>query len=192
MAKQSAKEMSEKMRDGSAAADRAGSESSFVDTVISVRRVTKVTKGGKRFSFSAFVVSGNQKGNVGIGIGKSREASSAIAKATLRARKTMIPVALRNTTLTYDVTGRHGASSVILRAACKGTGVVAGKSVRAVMVALGVKDVLAKVIGRTRSGQNIVKATLHALAKCRSAQHLAHLRGKTVQEIAKGSHVSAQ
>lgn len=185
MAKQTGKEMTEKVR------GTAGAESPFVDTVISVRRVTKVTKGGKRFSFSAFVVSGDQKGNVGIGTGKSREASSAIAKATLRARKDMIPVALRGSTLTYDVTGRHGASSVILRAACKGTGVVAGKSVRAVMVALGVKDVLAKVIGRTRSGQNIVKATLHALAKCRSAQQLAQLRGKTVQEIAKGSHVSA-
>ncbi len=191
MAKQTTREMTDR-RGGPAGAATDRADSSFVDTVISVRRVTKVTKGGKRFSFSAFVVSGDQKGNVGIGLGKSREASSAIAKATLRARKTMIPVALRNNTLTYDVTGRHGASSVILRAACKGTGVVAGKAVRAVMVALGVKDVLAKVIGKTRSGQNIVKATLHALAKCRSAKHLADLRGKTILEIAKGSHVSAQ
>jgi small subunit ribosomal protein S5 len=163
-------------------------ESPFVDTVVGVRRVTKVTKGGKRFSFSAFVVSGDQKGHVGIALGKSRDASAAIAKATLRARKLMISIPLRQNTLTYNVSGRHGASTVVLRSACKGTGIVAGKAVRAVMVALGVKDVLAKVLGRSRSGQNTVKATLNALAKCRSAQHFAHLRGKTVQEVTKGSH----
>ena len=163
-------------------------ESPYVDTVVSVRRVTKVTKGGKRFSFSAFVVSGDQKGNVGIALGKSRDAAAAIAKATLRARKSMTSIPLRNTTLTYAVSGHHGASTVVLRSACKGTGIVAGKAVRSVMVALGVKDVLAKVIGRTRCGQNIVKATLNALSQCRSVQHFAQLRGKTIKEITRGCH----
>jgi len=166
-------------------------QSTFVDTVIDVRRVTKVTKGGKRFSFSAFVVSGDQKGRVGIGLGKSREVSSAISKATARARKFMIPVALRGDTIPYDVNGHHGASQVVIRAASKGTGLVAGKPVRAVMLALGVKDILAKAIGKSRCGQNVVKATLNALAKCRTAAHLAHLRGKTISEIAKGSHGNA-
>jgi small subunit ribosomal protein S5 len=167
-------------------------ETTFVDTVVSVRRVTKVTKGGKRFAFSAFVVSGDQQGHVGIGLGKSREASSAISKATSLARKNMIDVALRGTTLPYDVKGRHGSSSVILRPAYKGTGLIAGGAVRAVMNALGIKDVLAKAVGPSRSGQNVVKATLNALAKCRSAEHLARLRGKTVKEIVKGCDDNAE
>ena len=157
----------------------------FVDNVVSVRRVTKVTKGGKRFSFSAFVVSGDQRGRIGIGLGKSKEVSSAIAKATTRARRNLIAVALRNDTIPYNVRGRHGATRVEINSACKGTGVIAGGAVRSVMEALGVKDVLAKVLGATHSAQNVVKATLNALAKLRSAQHLAQLRGKTVTELVK-------
>lgn len=158
-------------------------EITFVDTVVSIRRVTKVTKGGKRFSFSAFVVSGNQKGEVGIGIGRSKEPSSAIAKATAQARKNLIKVALRGVTIPYNVTGRHGSARVIIRSACKGTGLIAGGPVRAVMNALGVKDVLAKSIGPSRSGQNLVKATLNALAQCRSIHHIAKLRGKTISQL---------
>lgn len=160
----------------------------FVDNVVSVNRVTKVTKGGKRFSFSAFVVSGDQNGSVGIGIGKSREVSSAIAKATARARKSMIQVSLRGTTLPYDVKGKHGAAYVQIRSAYKGTGVIAGGAVRLVMEALGVKDVLAKSIGST-SGVNVAKATLNALAKLRTAEHIARLRGKSLQELVKGENV---
>lgn len=159
-------------------------EVTFVDTVVSLKRVTKVTKGGKRFSFAAFVVSGDQQGKVGFGLGKSREVSSAIAKATALARKHMITVAVRDTTLTYDVQGAHGATRVILRSAYKGTGLVAGKSVRAVMMALGVKDMLAKTIGPSRSGQNVVKATLNALSKCRHAKALAQLRSRRPQAVA--------
>lgn len=164
----------------------------FVDSVVSVNRVTKVTKGGKRFSFSAFVVSGDQHGRVGIGLGKSREVSSAIAKATARARKNMIEVPLRGTTIPYDVKGRHGSTEVLIRSAYKGTGVIAGGAVRSVMEALGIKDVLAKCIGPSRCGQNVVKAALNALAKCRSAAAIAKLRGKTVNELVKGDHDSAQ
>jgi len=164
----------------------------FIDKVVSVNRVTKVTKGGKRFSFSAFVVSGDQQGRVGIGLGKSREVSSAIAKATVRARKSMITVALRGTTLPYGVEGRHGATRVVMRSAYKGTGVIAGGAVRAVMEAAGIKDVLAKSIGSSRCGQNVVKAVLNALAKCRSARHIAHLRSTTVEQLVKGNHDTAK
>ena len=165
--------------------------SNITDTVINVRRVTKVTKGGKRFGFSAFVVSGDQDGKIGIALGKGREVSSAIAKATARARKKMIKVSLRGTTIPYPVEGRHGASKVIIRSAFKGTGVIAGGAVRSVMEVLGVKDVLAKSLGSANK-QNIVKATLNALAKLRSASDIARLRGKTITEIVKGSSVSVK
>jgi small subunit ribosomal protein S5 len=168
----------------------AAKEKEFVDFVVSVRRVTKVTKGGKRFSFSAFVVSGDQKGRVGIGLGKGREVSAAIAKGTMRARKNLISVALRNTTIPYHVEGHHGSSKVVLRSAYTGTGVIAGGPVRSVMEALGVKDVLAKSLG-SGNQLNAVKATLNALAKLRSVEQIAQLRGKTVKQIIKGSHVAA-
>jgi small subunit ribosomal protein S5 len=157
----------------------------YVDRVVSVNRVTKVTKGGKNFSFSAFVVSGDQAGRIGVGLGKSKEVSSAIAKATARARKSMIRMALRGTTLPYDVQGKHGASKVLLRSAYKGTGVIAGGAMRAVMDVAGIKDVLAKSVGSRRCKVNVVKATLNALAKCRSAQHIAQMRGKSVAEVIK-------
>jgi len=157
----------------------------FVEFVVDVNRVTKVTKGGKRFSFSAFVVSGDRKGRIGIALGKSREVSMAIAKATNKARKSMFNVALRNDTIPYSVEGRHGACRVVLRSASKGTGVIAGGAVRAVMEALGVKDVLTKSL-RSGSRNNVVKATLNALAKLRSAEELARQRGKTVQEMVRG------
>ena len=163
-------------------------ETTFIDVVVSVRRVTKVTKGGKRFSFSAFVVSGDGKGHVGIGVGKSRDASAAIAKATSQARKSMFEVALRGSTLPYEVSGRHGSSAVVIRPAYKGTGLIAGGAVRAVMKAAGVQDVLAKSIGPSGCGVNLVKAALNGLAKCRSAQRIAQLRGKTIEEVVKGGH----
>lgn len=162
-----------------------------VDHVVNVRRVTKVTSGGKRFAFSAFVVTGDQEGTIGVALGKSREVSSAIAKATNKARKRMIQVPLRGTTVPYGVVGRHGSSIVVVRSASKGTGLIAGGAVRAVMEALGVKDVLAKSIGASNQ-QNVVKATLNALAKLRSASHIAKLRGKTIQQLMKGDDVSAE
>ncbi len=164
----------------------------FIDTVVGVNRVTKVTQGGKRFSFSAFVVSGDQQGGVGIGLGKSREVSSAIAKATALARKSLIPVSLRGNTIPFEVVGQHGATVVVIRPACKGTGLIAGGAVRAVMKALGITDVLAKTVGPSRCGQNVVKAALNALAQCRSLDHFAKIRGKTSAEVVKGSHVKAQ
>jgi len=157
-------------------------ESGFFDRVVSVRRVTKVTKGGKRFTFSAFVVSGDGQGKVGVAVGKSREVSSAIAKATNRARKRLISISLRNTTVPYQVQGKHGASKVIIRPASAGTGLIAGGAVRAILEALGVKDILTKSLG-SANGQNVAKATLNALAKLRPAAHMAKLRGKSVKEL---------
>jgi len=161
-------------------------ETTFVDHVVSVRRVTKVTKGGKRFSFSAFVVTGDKQGRVGIASGKGREVSQAIAKATNRARKNLITVALRGATVPYNVVGRHGASRVVLRPASKGTGNIAGGAVRAVLDAVGIEDALSKSIGSS-NGQNVVKATLNAMAQLRNAKVLAHQRGMTVEAMVKGS-----
>lgn len=166
-------------------ADKERNEKTFVDHVISVRRVTKVTKGGKRFSFSAFVVSGDRQGKVGIGLGKSNEVSSAIAKATTSARKSLISVPRRDATIPYEVTGKHGASRVVLRPASKGTSAIAGGAVRAILNAAGVDDALSKSLG-SPTGLNVAKATLNALAKLRSADQLAKLRGKTVKELVKG------
>jgi small subunit ribosomal protein S5 len=166
--------------------EKEGKGTPFVDHVVSVRRVTKVTKGGKRFSFSAFVVSGDKQGNVGIGLGKGREVSLAIAKATNQARKDLITIAVRNTTIPYEVEGKHGASKVVIRPASKGTGNIAGGAVRAILDAAGVVDVLTKSFGST-NGVNAAKATLNALAKLRSAQRLAFLRGMSVKALVKGN-----
>jgi small subunit ribosomal protein S5 len=166
-------------------------DNTFVDTVVNVRRVTKVTKGGKRFSFSALVVSGDRNGRVGIALGKSKEVSSAIAKATNRARKDLIEIALRGTTIPYDVKGQHGASRVIIRPAYKGTGVIAGGPMRAIFEAVGIKDILAKSV-RSANAEYVIKATLNALAKLRSIDDIARLRGTTIEEIIKGKNVSAQ
>ena len=159
---------------------------SFVDHVVSLRRVTKVTKGGKRFSFAAFVISGDRQGKVGLGLGKSREVSMAIAKATNRARKRMIEVTRRGSTIPYETLGKHGSSKVVVRPASKGTGNIAGGAVRAIMDAAGVEDVLTKSIG-SGNGVNVAKATMNALSKLRSIERLSILRGKTIQEMIKGS-----
>lgn len=161
-------------------------EKTFIDHVVSIRRVTKVTKGGKRFAFSAFVVTGDGQGKIGFALGKSREVSLAIAKATSRARKNMIQIPLRGATVPYSVTGYHGACKVIVRPASKGTGNVAGGAVRAIMSAVGVGDVLTKVFGSSNS-QNVAKATMNALSQLRSILQIAKLRDMTVNKIMKGS-----
>lgn len=162
--------------------EKKSAEKDFIETVLNVRRVAKVIKGGRRFAFSALVVVGDGAGKVGIALGKGRDVSAAIAKALRRARKTMFPVSLYKTTVPFTVLGRHGASSVLIRSASKGTGVIAGGAVRAIMEALGVRDVLAKSIG-SANPQNTARATIDALRKLRSARHIAELRGKSVQEL---------
>jgi small subunit ribosomal protein S5 len=169
---------------------RPARDDSFIESVINVRRVAKVIKGGRRFAFSALVVVGDGEGKVGISLGKGRDVSSAISKALRRARKNMFVVPLYKTTIPYTVLGKHGASSVLIRSASKGTGVIAGGAVRAVMEAVGVRDVLAKSIG-SPNPQNAVKAAIDALKQLRSARHIAKLRGKTLKEIIGGPDVTA-
>ena len=165
-------------------------EQNFVDFTVSVNRVTKVTKGGKRFGFSVFVVSGDQGGKVGIALGRGRDVASAIAKAALKARKNTISFPLRGSTIPYNVTGRHGSSTVLIRSAFKGTGLIAGGPVRAVMEAVGIKDVLAKSLG-SPNPQNVVKAVLNGLAQLRSISRIAKLRGKSIEEITKGKNAES-
>lgn len=163
----------------------------FIETVLDVRRVAKVIKGGRRLAFSALVVVGDRMGNVGLASGKSREVSSAIAKALRRARKNMVSVPMYKTTIPYAVEGKHGSSKVMIRSASKGTGVIAGGAVRALMDALGIKDILAKSLGSSNP-HNVAKATLSALAQLRPAQRIAHLRGKSLKDIVGDRHVTAQ
>ena len=163
----------------------------YAEKVLAVRRVAKVITGGRRFAFSALVVVGDRQGRVGIALGKSREVASAIAKGLRRARVNMVDVPLYKTTIPFTVLGKHGASRVLIRSASKGTGVIAGGAIRAVMEALGVRDVLAKSLG-SGNPQNTVKATMNALSQLRSARHFAFLRGKTVKEIIGGDHVATQ
>lgn len=154
----------------------------YSENVLNVRRVAKVVKGGRRFGFSALVAVGDGNGKVGIALGKGREVSAAISKALKRARKNMFHVPLYKTTIPFTVQAKYGASKVLIRSAAKGTGVIAGGAVRAVMEALGVKDVLAKSLG-SGNPQNVVKATIKALKMLKAANELAARRGKKLNEI---------
>lgn len=158
-------------------------EPELLDKLVSINRVAKVVKGGRRFGFSALVVVGDQRGRVGGGSGKAREVPEAIRKATEQARRRMVRVPLREgRTLHHDVQGRFGAGKVIIRAAPPGTGIIAGGPMRAVFEMLGVKDVVAKSVG-TSNPQNMVKATFDALGRCYSPRAVAAKRSRTVGQI---------
>lgn len=152
------------------------------DQVISIRRVTKVVKGGKNLSFSALAAVGNEKGMVGIGKGKAREVPQAIAKAVEDAKKRMIEVPLAETTIPHLVRGHHGAGIVVLRPASKGTGVIAGGAVRVIMELVGVKDVLTKSI-KSDNAISVAHATMNALKMLRKPELVAKDRGKTKETI---------
>ena len=163
--------------------DRDRDEPELLDKLVSINRVAKVVKGGRRFGFSALVVVGDQRGRVGGGSGKAREVPEAIRKATEQARRRMVRVPLREgRTLHHDVEGRFGAGKVIIRAAPPGTGIIAGGPMRAVFEMLGVKDVVAKSVG-TSNPQNMVKATFDALGRCHSPRAVAAKRNRTVSQI---------
>ena len=153
------------------------------DKLVTINRVAKVVKGGRRFSFAELVVVGDEKGRVGWGAGKAREVPEAIRKATERAKRTMIRVPMREgRTLHHDVVGEFGAGRVVLRAAPAGTGIIAGGPMRAVFETLGMGDVVAKCLG-SANPHNMVKATFAALQRCTSPRAVASRRGKKVADI---------
>jgi small subunit ribosomal protein S5 len=166
--------------------DRDREDSEFVEKLVSINRVAKVVKGGRRFGFAAVVVVGDSKGRVGYGSGKAREVPEAIRKATDQARRAMVRVPLREgRTLHHDIVGRYGAGKVVLRAAPQGTGIIAGGPMRHIFEALGVKDVVAKSIG-TSNPHNMIKATFEALQSSASPRAVAARRGKKVGDIVRG------
>ena len=169
------------MARGAVSYDRGDSE--FVDKLVSINRVAKVVKGGRRFGFAALVVVGDQRGRVGYGSGKAREVPEAIRKATEAAKRRMVRVPLREgRTLHHDATGKFGAGRVLIRAAPAGTGIIAGGPMRAVFETLGVQDVVAKSIGSSNP-HNMVKATFVALQNMVSPRAVAARRGMKVADV---------
>ncbi len=156
----------------------------YEERVVSIGRVTKVVKGGRRFSFSALVVVGDKKGKVGFGTGKAGEVPDAIKKAIEDAKKNIIKVPMNGTTIPHTVTGKYGAGKVFLRPAAEGTGVIAGGPVRAVIELAGIEDVLSKSLG-SNTPINIVRATVEGLKSLRNVETVAKMRGLTPEEVLK-------
>jgi len=154
----------------------------LTEHVVTINRVTKVVKGGRRFRFAALVVVGDGNGHVGFGTGKANEVPEAIKKAIEAAKKNMIKVPIVGTTIPHIVHGRAGSGKVMLRPASEGTGVIAGGPVRAILEAAGVQDILSKSIG-ANTPINMVRATFNGLESLRTAEEIARLRGKQVSEI---------
>lgn len=154
----------------------------YQQKLISVNRTSKVVKGGRQFSFSALVVTGDGEGRVGFGTGKAKEVPAAIQKANEAARRNMVQINLKNKTLQHTIVARHGASRVKMLPASEGTGVIAGNAMRAIFEVMGVQNVLAKSIGSTNP-INVVRATIRGLREMSSPEHVAAKRGKSISEI---------
>lgn len=157
-------------------------EQQYTEKLVKLNRVAKVVKGGRRFSFSALMVVGDKKGNVGIGFGKANEVSEAIRKGVEKAKKNMIHINLKGTTIPHEVYGKFKSGKVILKPASPGTGIIAGGPVRAVVELAGIRDILTKSLGSS-SALNTVKATMNGLMKLMDIKTVCELRGKTVKEL---------
>ena len=154
----------------------------FIEKVVYLNRVSKTVKGGRVMKFSALVVVGDGKGTVGYGLGKAAEVSEAILKGITDAKKNMVKISLTGNTIPHEVTGIFGAGKVLMRPAPEGTGVIAGGAVRAVMEAVGIKNITARCL-RSNNPQNVVKAAMAGLTSLRSPEQIAAIRGKSVEEI---------
>ena len=157
----------------------------FKDKLVSINRITKVVKGGRRFAFSALVVVGDQVGSIGIGHGKAKQVPDAIKKATETAKKQLIKIPLREgRTIHHDVLGKDGAGKVLLRSAPSGTGIIAGGAIRAICEVIGIQDIVAKSLGSSNP-TNVLRACLKGLRSQKSPKQISVLRGKTIAEITK-------
>ena len=155
------------------------------DRLVAVNRVTKVTKGGRAFGFSAIVVVGDEAGTVGYGLGKSKEVASAIAKAVEDAKKNLVKIPMKEHTIPHQTSARYGGADIFLRPATHGTGVIAGGTVRMVVEAAGIKDILSKSKGSSNP-HNVVKATFKALLDIRRPEDIAKLRGVSLSKVFNG------